>query len=82
MNSFKTSPGLRVAVRALVVAVLTYFVQGLAAGHGRLDDWQTFAWGLAAAVAYAALGILTPVEPLVGVKATVEVPTPPAIPIR
>lgn len=78
--SFKTSPKVRVAVRALVVAVLAYFVQALAEGGGRLDDWQAFAWGAAAAAAYAVIGILTPVEPLVGVQTPVEVPVPPAEP--
>ncbi len=78
--SFKTSPATRVAVRAVVVAVLGYFVASLAQGGGKLDDWQSVAWGAAAAGAYALIGILTPAEPLVGVKTPVEVPVPPAEP--
>ena len=82
MNSFKTSPALRAGVRAIVVAVITYFVSALTQGGGKIDDWHSFAWGVAGGVAYAILGLLTPVEPFVGVKAKVEVPTPPAIPTR
>lgn len=77
---FRSSPQFRFALRTIVVAIIAYFVAVLAQG-GAITDWQSFAWGAAGATANALVGLLTPVEPFVGVKAkAVEVPSPPAVP--
>jgi len=67
---FKSSPAVRMWVRVIVLAILSWFVQL------PLDnDWssRTLISG-ALAVAYAIIGLLTPMEPMVGIKSKVEVP--------
>jgi len=67
--NFKTNPAVRAAVRSVVVAVLTYLVGGFTTGFG---DWKSVAYGVGAAAAYALLGVLTPIEPKVGIKTEVS----------
>lgn len=73
MKWYRNNPAARLVVRAIVVGVIAYFVQVLRAGQDAFD-WRTFLWGLGSAAAYAAIGVFTPVEPQVGVKAKVRVP--------
>lgn len=78
-RAFRKSPEFRFALRTIVVAVISYFVAVLAQG-GAVTDWTSFAWGIGGAIANALVGLLTPVEPFVGVKPkAVEVPRPPAV---
>lgn len=78
MNIFRTSPAFRFGVRTVVVAIITYCASAIATGF---TDWKAFALGAAGAAANALIGLLTPVEPFVGVKpAGVQVPSPPAEP--
>lgn len=81
ISFYRSSPGFRAGLRSVVVGVIAYFVAAMAQG-GAIDDWSSFGWGLAGAVANLLVGILTPTEPFIGVKATVEVPSPPAVPER
>lgn len=76
---WKTSPALRFFVRTVVVAVAGYAVTAFQQG---ITDWRSFLGGLAAAGITAVVGLVTPVEPFVGVNKTdgVQVPTPPAVP--
>lgn len=69
------TPRSRFAARTLVVAAASYVVSSGAAG-GDFADWGSFGWGLAGAVAYAVVGLLTPTEPFVGIRPAepVEVP--------
>lgn len=71
MSKFKLSPSFRFAARTVLVAVVSYVVSVLAQG-GKITDWHSFAWGLAGAALYALLGVLTPIEPKVGVKTPVQ----------
>jgi hypothetical protein len=75
---WKTSPKLRFAARTVGVAAAGYIVQSY---RGGFTDWKSFASGLATAAITALLGLITPLEPFVGVnKAKIEVPSPPAVP--
>lgn len=77
---YRESAGFRFGLRTFVVGVITYFISALAQG-GAITDWSSFGWGLAGAVANLVLGLLTPIEPFVGIKSKkVEVPVPPAAP--
>lgn len=73
MNWYRNSPAARMYVRALAVAVAVYVCKTFQAG---VDEFELapFVWGLGSAVVYSVLGALTPIEPMVGVKAKVEVP--------
>jgi hypothetical protein len=73
MNAFSDSPQLRFAARALVTAVVAYFVLVFAGGR-EVFELGTFLWGLGAALTYAVQGLLLPTEPFVGVKTDVRVP--------
>lgn len=76
MEWFKNSPAFRYWTRVVVVAVVSY---GVSAYHDGITDWTSFAKGAVAAAAYAVVGLLTPVEPFVGVQPSdVKVPVPPA----
>lgn len=78
MNIFHTSPAFRFGLRQVVVAIASYISAGLATGF---NDWKSFALGALGAGITATIGLLTPVEPFVGVKPdNVKVPTPPAEP--
>jgi hypothetical protein len=74
------SPKYRMAMRSLVIGVLTYAAQDLS--DGDIDDWEAIYTTLKVTVAYTVLGLLTPLEPFVGIGKPdrVEVPTPPATP--
>ena len=77
MKWFKQSPAFRYGARVVVVAIVSYAVS---AWHDGVTDWRSFAKGAVSAAIYAAIGLLTPVEPFVGVQPTnVEVPVPPAV---
>lgn len=76
MDWFKNSPAFRYGARVVAVAVVTYAVS---AYHDGITDWTAFAKGVAGAAIYALVGLLTPLEPFVGVKPSdVNVPVPPA----
>lgn len=79
MNAFKHNPAVRFWTRTILVAVVSYAVS---AWHDGIGDWAAFAKGAAGAAIYALVGLLTPVEPFVGVNkpSNIEVPSPPAIP--
>ena len=70
MNAYKNNPALRTAVRAAVVAILTYLATALR--DNDFSDWKNVLYGIGSALAYAIIGVLTPVEPKVGVKTTVS----------
>lgn len=72
-RSFRNSPKVRLAVRAIVVAVIAYGVKVFGAGVEAFS-LVPFLWGLGSAGVYALVGVFTPVEPNVGVKARVKVP--------
>lgn len=81
MTSFRRwwrkSPNLRMAARNFAVAVAAYVAGGLLAGFG---DWRAFASSAITSGITTILGLTTPLEPFVGVKAKrVEVPQPPAV---
>jgi hypothetical protein len=77
-SPYHTSPAFRFGLRTVVVAIISYIATGIAAGF---EDWKPFALGVAGAGMNAIVGLLTPVEPFVGVKASgVQVPVPPAEP--
>ncbi len=69
---------MRAAVRAVVLGIFVYLATVLASGH-EVFDIEPFLWGLGLAAVRAALGYLTPLEPLIGVQTRVEVPSPPAV---
>lgn len=76
MSWFKESPAFRYWTRVVVVAVVAYAVS---AYHDGITDWSAFAKGVVGAAVYAVVGLVTPVEPFVGVKPNdVKVPVPPA----
>lgn len=78
---YRSSAAARFWLRQIAFAIVSFFVSATA--QGSVSDWHNFLWGLAGAVATALLGLLTPLEPFVGVKAKrVEVPQPPAVPDR
>lgn len=68
---WQTNPKARFYVRTFVVGCLGYITSSFAQG-GAFGDWHSFVWGAVAAGANAVIGLLTPVEPLVGVKAWVK----------
>lgn len=69
VDLWRRSPAVRMTVRAMAVAVLTFFATSFAAGD--VVDWKGLLYGAAAAAIYALLGILTPMEPKVGIKTQV-----------
>lgn len=71
MNLFKTNPAVRMALRAVAVGVLAYLATTFRNGQGAFN-LSTFAWGLGAAAVYAVVGLVTPIEPKVGVKTDVQ----------
>ncbi len=73
------SPKARFAIRTFVIGVVTYLVREL--GDGDVDSWQAFFDAMKTAAVYAAAGLLTPLEPFVGVGKpdVVAVPSPPAV---
>lgn len=73
------SPRLRMTIRTLVIGGVVYFAQDLS--DGDLDDWEGLWLSLKVSASYAILGLLTPLEPFVGVGKPdrVEVPAPPAV---
>lgn len=79
LGFWRTSPAVRFVVRNVVVAAAVYVLDSI-----RLDEVITFAalWHAAVVAGCTSLvGLLTPIEPFVGVgKVPVEVPSPPAEP--
>jgi hypothetical protein len=82
-KAWRENPKVRFLARTVVVAAATYLVTAFQQGQA-ID---LTALGVAAVTAglTATIGILTPVEPLVGpsfAKPVVEVPAPPAVPVK
>ena len=73
------SPKIRLAVRTVVIAMVTYFAQDIS--DGDIDDWEGVWLAGKVAGGYALLGLFTPLEPFVGFNKPdrVEVPSPPAV---
>lgn len=67
---WKRSPKIRFAARTVAVAVAGYVVQTVRSGQPL--DWKSFISGLGTAAITAVLGLFTPLEPHVGVKAKVK----------
>lgn len=78
MSWFRRSPAVRMAARTVAVAVIVAAIKTWLDGA----SWEVVARAAEVAGAYAVLGLLTPLEPLVGNKTAVEVPSPPAEPRR
>lgn len=79
-STWRRSPTVRFLARTAAAGAAGYAVEALRNG----DALTLSGAGAAAGVAFlvALSGLLTPLEPFVGVnKATVEVPTPPAAPV-
>lgn len=70
---YRSSPQLRAFLRALAAGVVVYFIKIQGDGYEAFE-LASFLWGLAGVVVISAAGYLTPLEPLIGVKAKVEVP--------
>ena len=78
-EAWKKSPVLRMVSRSIAVAVVSYVMGAFQAGEALTLTGLYLAAGTSGGTAI--LGVLTPLEPFVGVnKATVEVPSPPAQP--
>lgn len=73
MNWYRNNPSARMYVRALALAVAVYVCKVFQAGVEEFE-FAPFVWGLGSAAVYAVVGFMTPLEPMVGVKAKVEVP--------
>lgn len=67
---WRHDPKARLIVRTFVVGVVAYVTSALSSGDA-FGRGMNFVWGAVGAGAYAVIGALTPVEPLVGVKAHV-----------
>jgi hypothetical protein len=76
----RLNPRYRFAMRSLVIGLLAYFMQDLS--DGEIDSWDALYDAAKVSLAYTVLGLLTPLEPFVGVNkpVKVEVPVPPATP--
>jgi hypothetical protein len=74
---YRESAGFRMVLRAIVMTILAWIVQ---LGADEPIDAAAVR-SLIVGIAYALLGLATPLEPFVGIKAKrVEVPAPPAAP--
>ncbi len=73
------SPKVRFAIRTFAIGVITYLVREL--GDGDIDSWQAVFDAVKTAAVYAFAGLLTPLEPFVGLNKpdVVAVPSPPAV---
>ena len=73
------SPRWRMTIRTLVIGILVYVFQDLS--DGDIDDWELLGKSALVSLSYAALGLLTPLEPFVGIgkPAVVDVPPPPPV---
>lgn len=69
-NLYKNSPTLRAGIRAFTVAVVGYVVFAIKSGEP--FEWRNVLWSALTSGGYAIIGILTPVEPKVGVKTDVS----------
>jgi hypothetical protein len=83
METFRNSPGFRMGVRTVVVAILGYLLVVFGTGLEAFE-LDSFLWGFGQALVYAVVGLLTPMEPFVGPDfakpEAVQVPSPPAVP--
>jgi hypothetical protein len=70
---YRNNPQARMYVRAMAVAVAVYVCKVFQSGVEAFE-LAPFVWGLGSAAAYLVIGFLTPMEPMVGAKAKVEVP--------
>lgn len=71
---FKDHPAVRTYARAIEVGAIVYFLKIYNSGLDAFE-WKSFLWGLAGAIAYSVIGLLTPLEPFVGLfKTRVVVP--------
>lgn len=70
IDLWRRYPAVRMTLRAMAVAVITFFASSFAAGD--VVDWKGVLYGAGAAALYALLGILTPLEPKVGIKSQVS----------
>lgn len=76
---WKRSPKLRFAARTVVVGIAGAVWQSWR--QGTITDWATLKAAVTTAAITAITGLITPLEPFVGVnKAKVDVPSPPAVP--
>ena len=73
MNWYRSNPAARMWTRAIAFAVLGYLVKVFGSGADAFE-LSPFLWGLGSAVVYAIVGAMSPLEPMVGVKARVDVP--------
>lgn len=71
------NPRWRMTIRTLVIGLLVYLFSDLS--DGDIDDWEKLGQSALISVSYAVLGLLTPLEPFVGIgkPAVVDVPPPP-----
>ena len=76
----RLNPRYRMATRTLVIGIIAYAMQDLS--DGDIDSWDALYDAAKISLAYTVLGLLTPLEPFVGVNKPdrVEVPKPPAVP--
>lgn len=65
---WKANPAVRFAVRTIVVAVVAYLVNAYRAGD--VIDGKALLWGALVAAGTALVGLLSPVEPKVGLAKT------------
>lgn len=74
------SPRYRLAIKTVVIAIITYVAKDLS--DGDIDDWESIYIAAKVSIGYAVIGLLTPIEPFVGVNKpdVVKVPSPPAEP--
>jgi hypothetical protein len=68
---FRNSAKARAFVRTMAVAIIAYLLTARAKGD-EFGDAGTFLYGLYGAIIYGIAAVLTPIEPLVGVKADVS----------
>lgn len=74
MNWYTEHPAARLYLRALAVAVIAYALKVYESGIDAFE-LRAFVWGLVGAALYALVGLLTPLEPFVGLfKTKVTVP--------
>jgi len=73
------SPKWRMAIRTVTFAGITYMYSSISDGSFNVDSLID---AIKVSGTYAVLGLITPLEPFVGVgkPSVVEVPTPPAVP--
>ncbi len=71
MAWFKKYPQVRAGLRTVAVAVIAYLVTARAKGN-EFGDLSSFLYGLYGAIVYAVAALVTPLEPLIGVKAPIQ----------